>query len=808
MAKRYRVAVIGGGVIGCSVLYHLTKLGWKDVCLLERKELTAGSTWHAAGGFHSLSGNPGLARLQSYTVRLYPEIQKLSGQDVGLHRTGGLSIVSSQDWWDFLRADQARHKLLGIHTELLGPGEIKRLYPLVEIDSVLGGVFDPDDGHVDPSGVTHAYAKAARLAGAEVLRHTRVTALRPSGRQTWNLTTDTGVEIEAEHVVNAAGLWAREVGSMAGVKLPLIPIEHHYLITDDIPEVLALDRELPFLADLDGEIYIRQERGGVLVGVYEKAARPWAVAGTPWDYGQNELLPPDIDRLTDELAIGYARFPAIANAGIRRIINGPFTFSPDGNPLIGPVQQAPNYWVACGVMAGFSQGGGVGLAVAQWIVNGEPEGDLHGLDVARFGPYATPAYVEEKATEFYANRFQMPYPNRFWPAGRINRTSVLFDLLQQKRAIFGVSFGLEIPMYFAPLGEEPVEQLTLRRSNAFGSVAGEVRALSAGVGVLDNSSSACYEISGRECAAALDEMFANTLPGIGELVHGIILSQAGRLNAHLLMTRVASDQFMLWGPGYLQSAHQRWFGKHLPASVSFSNVSDGFVSLVLAGPRSRELLQRMTRDDCSDAAFPFMSVRNIALGYAPATVMRYTVTGELGFTVCVAATQLRALYETLFKAGSDFGIVDFGLYALNSMRLEHGVGTWNREFSPDFSPNAAGLDGFIDFTKPSFIGRAAAVAQRAAAPNQILASFLVDAPDVDPSGYEPIWRGKEMVGFATSGGYGHRLRSGIALGYIDAAMVDEKGLEMSVFGQRRSAVPRPLRKADAELLTRNDPVVG
>ncbi len=446
MKSHARVAVIGGGVIGCSILYHLTKLGWKDVVLIERKELTAGSSWHAAGGFHALNSNPGIAKLQSYTIQLYKEIEQISEQSVGMHMTGGINIAATQARWDFLRADHARHRVLGLETQLIGPAEIKALCPLMDVGKgVLGALYDSHEGHVDPSGATHAYAKAARLAGAEIYRHTRVVDLKPTGRGSWRVITDQG-EIEAEHVVNAAGLWAREMGAIVGAHLPLVPMEHHYLITDDLPELEQISTELPLVLDLDAEIYLRQERKGMLVGVYEKDATPWALDGTPWDYGETELLPPQLDRLAEALVRGYERFPAVANAGIKRIVNGPFTFAPDGNPLVGPVPGIPNYWSACGVMAGFAQGGGVGLALAQWIVHGEPGEDIFAMDVARFGSFATPSYTVEKVKEFYSNRFILAYPNEYWPAARGTQTDVLYDVLKSRNAVFGVSYGLEVPL--------------------------------------------------------------------------------------------------------------------------------------------------------------------------------------------------------------------------------------------------------------------------------------------------------------------------------------------------------------------------
>ncbi|WP_374598050.1 FAD-dependent oxidoreductase [Sphingosinicella sp.] len=789
MQKLYRVAVIGGGVVGCSVLYHLTKLGWTDVVLIERKELTAGSSWHAAGGFHALNSDPGVARLQSYTIGLYKEIEALSGQSVGMHMTGGLNIAATPERWEILRADQARHKVLGIDTELLGPAEIKALCPLVDVTDVLGAVYDPHEGHVDPSGATYAYAKAARNAGATVQRHTRVMDLRPTGRGTWRIITDTG-EIEAEHVVNAGGLWAREVGQMVGVNLPLIPMEHHYLLTDDIPEIAALERELTLILDLDAEIYMRQEGKGMLVGVYEKQATPWAVNGTPWDYGETELLPPQLERLSEELLKGYQRFPAVAEAGIRRIVNGPFTFTPDGNPLVGPVRGVPNYWSACGVMAGFAQGGGVGLTLAQWIINGEPEGDVYAMDVARFGDYATQSYVIDKAREFYSRRFAIAYPNEYWPAGRPCRTSALHRDLEQKNAVFGVSYGLEIPLFFAPAGEQPVETPSLSRSNAFRIAADEVAAVRGGVGIFDSSSFGKYEFSGKDAARFLDKLLANRLPGTGRVRLAPLLSDTGRLMGDLTAFKLAEDRFVLMGSGYLQNWHGRWFEAQGDGyQFVFRNRSDDWQGVVIAGPRSRELLQKVTRSDVSNDAFPFLSVRNMDVGFAPAIVARLSLSGELAYEIYTPANHLPSVYRLLFKAGRDLGLRDFGLQALNSMRLEKSIGIWSREYSRDYTAAEAGLERFVDFTKPSFIGRDAALRAREHTPPRRLVTFAVDADGADASGYEPIWAGDNHVGFVTSGGFGHRTGTSIAMGYVDTAVLDQlPEFEVSVLGVRRKAV--------------------
>jgi len=787
MKTHAQVVVVGGGVVGCSVLYHLTKLGCTDVVLCERKDLTAGSSWHAAGGFHAFNSDPAVARLQAYTISLYREIQELSGQDVGVHATGGLIVAETRERWDFLRADWARHRVLGLATELLSPAQVRELCPIMDVSRVRGAIFAPDEGHLDPYGATHAYAKAARVKGAEVYRHTRVMEIAPSGKGTWHVVTDQGT-IECEHVVNAAGLWAREVGHMVGVELPLVAMEHHYLITEDLPELQHATRELPGILDLDGEIYLRQERKGMLLGVYEKNATPWALAGTPWDHGETELLPPNLDRLTDSLEKGFQRFPSLANAGIRRIVNGPFTFTPDGNPLVGPVAGLHNYWAACGVMAGFSQGGGVGLALAQWIVHGEPEGDIYAMDVGRFGPYATRTYTVEKGREFYSRRFQIAYPNEYWPAGRPAKTSAVHGRLKMANAVFGVNYGLEFPRYFALPGEPADETPTLRRSNAFQAVREECHAARSAVGILDISSFSKYDVTGPRAAAALDKVLAGRLPGIGRIRLTPMLAPSGRLMGDLTTMRLAEDRFRIGGSGYLQTWHMRWFAEHLAREgVAVHNVTDQYGGLALTGPRSRELLARIARIDVSNAALPFMAVVPMDLAFAPAIVGRLSVTGELGYEIYVPTLHLSALLDAVLEASNGLGARHIGMYALNSLRLEKGFGIWSREFSRDYTPRMSGLDRFVAYDKPDFIGREAALQDRQSVPDKRLVTIAVESPDADAAGYEPIWLGDQMVGFVTSGGYGHCAEMSLAMGYLKSTIPDgQMGLSVSILGERRS----------------------
>ena len=787
MKRHVQVLVIGGGVVGCSVLYHLAKLGWREVALCERKELTAGSSWHAAGAFHALNSDGAMSRLQAYTVALYPQLQKESGQDIGLHYAGGLNVAATPERWDLLRADVARHKTLGLETHLVGPEEIRRLCPIMDTRGVLGAIYDPMEGHLDPSGATHAFARAARLLGAEIYRHTRVLALTATGRGSWEVQTDQG-PIEAEHVVNAAGLWAREVGQLVGVELPLAPMEHHYLITEDLAELRGAARELPVVVDLDGEMYMRQERGGVLLGVYETPATPWAVNGTPWDYGDRELLPPDIERLTVALEKGFTRFPVLHTAGIRRIVNGPFTFAPDGNPLVGPVPGVPNYWAACGVMAGFCQGGGVGLALATWMIEGEPEGDVFALDVARFGDYATRAYVQEKAREFYSRRFRIAYPNEYWPAGRPAKTSALHPHLVAGNAVHGVSYGLEYPLYFAPAGEAAEELPTLRRSAAFDTVGRECRTARSHGGILDASSFSRFEIAGPAAERALDQLLAGRLPQVGRARLTPMLSPRARLMGDLTTVRLSEERFVLFGSGYLQAWHLRYFRAHLPsAGVTLRNLSDDWGGIAIFGPRARALLACVTGGEAGAAPLPFMGARMMDVGLAPALVMRLSVTGEHGYEIHAPQVYLPGIYARLKQAAADLGVIDVGMYALLSLRIEKGFGIWSREFSRDYTAAESGLDRFVAYDKAAFIGRDAALRERDAPPRRRLVLLEVAAADAEANFLEPVWEGDARVGFITSAAYGHTCGKSLAMGYLDsAAAAPGTALEVTIVGERRA----------------------
>lgn len=838
MRTEARVVVIGGGVVGCSVLYHLARAGWTDVMLVERSELTSGSSWHAAGGFHTLNGDPNVAKLQAYTVGLYRELEALSGQSCGLHLTGGVMMADSPERMDFLRLVHAKGRCLGMETEIITPSEAKAMFPLMDERNFVGALWDPVEGHLDPSGTTHAYAKAAQGLGAEIVLRNRVVELTQDPDGTWNVVTEAGT-VRAEHVVNAGGLWAREVGRMAGLELPVLAMEHMYLLTEPMPEVAAFNREtgreLVGVIDFKGEIYTRQERDGILLGTYEKDCRPWSPQVTPWDFG-HELLAPDLDRIAPSLEVGFRHFPALERAGIRQVINGPFTFAPDGNPLVGPVQGLTNFWVACAVMAGFSQGGGVGLALANWMVEGDPGHDVFGMDVARFGEWATLRHTNAKVRETYARRFSIRFPNEELAAARPAQTTPLYDIQTgENRAVMGVTWGMEVPLWHAPEGEPARDVLSFHRSNDFSPVGDEVRAVRERVGVTEIANFAKFAVTGPGAEAWLDRLLANRMPRPGRIALAPMLNEAGKLIGDFTVARSAPERFMVWGSSAAQIHHLRWFEAHLPAdgSVRVERLGMRLMGLMLAGPRARDVLAALADADVSAAAFRFMDHREMDVGGCPALVNRLSYTGDLGYEIWVEPCYLRTLYRAVKAAGAAHGIADFGMRALLSMRLEKGWPTWFAELRPIYGAEEGAMERFVDLRKPDFLGRAAAEAERARGPRLRRVSFVIDAEDADVMGDEPVWaRGVEdpgavaaphgygaprfdasgaevarrdgrrdgdwrVVGWVTSGGYGHFVRASLAQGYVPAALAarDEAGLfEVEILGRRRPAriAPEPL----------------
>ena len=799
MKTTTRVAVIGGGVVGCSVLYHLTKLGWSDVMLIERSELTSGSTWHAAGGFHTLNGDTNMAALQGYTIKLYRELEEITGMSCGLHHVGGVTLAEDQERFDMLKAERAKHRFMGLETEIVSPEDIAKIAPVTNIDGIVGGLYDPLDGHLDPSGTTHAYAKAARMGGATIETHCKVveTNQRPDG--SWDVVTNKGT-VHAEHIVNAGGLWAREVGAMAGVYFPLHPMEHQYIVTDEVPEIAAIidaGGEHPHVMDPAGESYLRQEGRGLCIGFYEQPCKPWAVDGTPWDFG-HELLPDDFDKIEDSIAFAYNRFPALERAGVKSVIHGPFTFAPDGNPLVGPVPGMRNYWSACAVMAGFSQGGGVGLMLAQWMVEGECERDTFAMDCARFGNWITPGYTRPKVIENYQKRFSIAYPNEELPAARPFRTTPMYDIFDGMGAVWGAQYGLEVPNYFATGDEPRYETPSFRRSNAFDATAREVKAVRENVGINEVHNFGKYLVKGAGARPWLDRIMAGRVPQPGRLSLTPMLSPKGRLIGDFTISCLSEEEFQLTASYGSQAYHMRWFLQNMDAGVHLENISDTRNGFQIAGPKAREVLQSCTRSDVSDMRF--MDVRRLTVGMADCIVQRVSYSGDLGYEIYCDLPSQRALWDSLWSAGQEHGMKPFGMRAMMSLRLDKFFGSWLSEFSPDYTAAETGLDRFISFRKDvDFIGRSAAEAERDAGPSRKLCAFEVDADDADVVAYEPIWLDGAVVGFCTSGGYSHHAQKSVGLGFVPVERAQE-GLEVEIeiLGSRRRArlITSPLFDAD------------
>ncbi|MEM7290654.1 MAG: FAD-dependent oxidoreductase, partial [Pseudomonadota bacterium] len=776
-----KVVVIGGGIVGCSILFHLAKFGWKDVVLLERDELTSGSSWHAAGQIHTISSDPNISRLQGYTIDLYREIQELSGQDVGLHMTGGFYLASTKEWYDYLKRERSKARYMGLNQEFISPEEVAKRHPLIDPKHYYAALWDDQDGDLDPSGATYAFAKAARHYGAQYFTHTPAIETNQRADGTWGVVTPRGT-IHAEHIVNCGGLWAREVGDLHHLPLPVQPMEHHYLLTEAIPDVVNHEGRLPCGIDYEANIYFRQERDGMLLGTYEPKGTPWKVEGTPMDFG-HELLNPDLERIADRLELGFERIPALANAGIRTTINGPFTFGPDGNPMIGPVPGRRNLWVAVGVMAGFCQGGGVGLTMAEWMIDGEPSIDVWAMDVARFGDWASPDWGTVKSTENYERRFVMTFPNETLPKGRKQKTTALYDRLVAKGAVMDQGFGLENALWFANDADDAHEEPTFERNRSFDYVAAEVKAVREAVGAIEIANFAKHEFRGSGARAFLDNVLAGYVPKPGRLTLTPMLTEKGKLYGDLTVACLAEDHFMLFGSGAMQEAHRRWFESRLPETVTYANVSDDWHGIALSGPKSRDLLAKITRDDVSAECFKFRDLRQTIVGDVPVIINRISFSGELGYEIYCKPQYLIRLSESIEESGEGLGLKWYGARALLSMRLEKSWGVWTLDYRPDFTAGQSGMDVFINWKK-DFIGKEAAEKERAEGVDKKLVTLVIDVNGIDVSNDEAVLKDGEAVGYISSGGYAHHVKKSVALGYVPTELAEGgTKLEVEILGE-------------------------
>lgn len=766
MRTHAQAVVIGGGVIGCSILYHLAKLGWTDVVLLERDELTSGSTWHAAANIHGLHDSTNISRIQHYTMNLYKALEEETGQSCGVFQPGSLYLAQTEAREHQLRLQAAKAKFYGMNFHEIDRAEAERLHPLVDFDGIRCVMFEPDGGNVDPSGVTNAYAIGARQRGAEIHRFTPVTATVPQPDGTWIVATPKG-NIHTEWVINAAGLWGREVAQLAGITLPLLPTEHQYFVTETIPRIAALDRRLPSVADRDGEYYLRQEGQGLLVGAYEKDVRFWAEDGTPQGFG-HELFADDLERIEDNMMRAIARVPAVGEAGIKRVINGPMIWSPDSNVLYGPHPDLRNYFCCNGIIPGFSQSGGMGLMAAQWIINGESDYDMFAWDVARFGPWADAKFTKARVGDQYAKRFAIHFPNEERSAGRPVRTRPVYEMQKAMGGVFGLNYGWEDPLWFADT-PDVAETNGFTRQNWFAPVGREARMLRQTAGIIDISTFAKYVVKGPGAADWSNAVFANHMPdSVGRSCLTPLIGVNGGIAGDFTVTRLAGDAFMIIGGGAAERYHQRfWNAVPLPAGTTFESRTDDMCGFNVAGPQSRALLAQLTDADLSNDAFPFMRSQQITVAGVDVVALRVSFTGDLGWELhCAQADQLQ-LYKALLAVGRDLGAGPVGSRALMSLRIEKGYGSWGREYSPEYWPQEVGLDRLIKCEK-DFLNKNSYLKIKDNAPREFLQVIeVVDVTEADASGGEPIFLPDGTpVGRVTSGTYGYHVEKSLALGYL------------------------------------------
>ncbi|MDH5797618.1 MAG: FAD-dependent oxidoreductase, partial [Paracoccaceae bacterium] len=738
MRTHAQAVVIGGGVIGCSILYHLAKLGWQDVVLLERSELTSGSTWHAAANIHGLHDVTNISRLQHYTMNLYRELEQETGQGCGVFQPGSLYLAQTEAREHQLRLQAAKAKRYGMNFHEISRDEAERLHPLVDFSGIRCIMYEPDGGNVDPSGVTNAYAVGARQRGAEIHRFTPVTGTEAQPDGTWIVRTEKG-DIRTPWVINAAGLWAREVAAMAGVDLPLIPTEHQYFVTETIAEIAALDRRLPSVADRDGEYYLRQEGLGLLVGAYEKDMKFWAENGTPPDFG-HELFADDLERIEPNMMRAIDRVPAVGEAGIKRVINGPMIWSPDSSALFGPVPERDGYFCCCGIIPGFSQNGGLGKLAAEWIIEGEPSLDMFGWDLARYGSWAGKAFTKARVQDQYANRFKIHFPNEERMAGRPVRVRPAYEFQKSIGGVFGLNYGWEHPLWFAAEGEPTEETYGFTRQNWWEPVGREARMLRDTAGIIDISNFAKYRVKGAGAEDWLNAVFANRMPrSVGRSCLTPLIGVRGGVAGDFTVTRLAEDEFWVVGSGMAERFHRRfWKMVPLPEGTRFESLTEDVCGFNLAGPRARDILARLTNADLSNTAMPFMRSARMSVAGIDCVAIRVSFTGDLGWELHCATGDQLALYTALLNAARDYGAGPVGLRALLSLRVEKGYGSWGRDYSPEYWPQESGLDRLVKADK-DFLNKTAWERIKDTPPREGMTMLEVDVTDADASGGEPVF---------------------------------------------------------------------
>ena len=790
MKTHAQVVVIGGGVIGCSILYHLTKLGWSDVVLLERDELTSGSTWHAAANIHGLHDSTNISRIQHYTMNLYKELEEETGQGCGVFQPGSLYLAQTENRSHQLQLQASKARLYGMKFSEVSRGEAEELHPLVNFDGIRTIMWEPDGGNVDPSGVTAAYAAGARQKGAEIYRFTPVTATTQQPDGSWVVETPKG-NIQSRWVVNAAGLWGREVARLAGLELPLQPTEHQYFVTETIAEIAGMDRRLPSVADRDGEYYLRQEGQGLLVGAYERDVRFWAENGTPFGFG-HELFDDDLERIEENMMRAIGRVPAVGEAGIKRIINGPMIWSPDSNVLFGPVPELKNYFCCNGIIPGFSQSGGMGLLAAEWIIEGETKYDMFAWDMARFGTWASKEFTKSRVGDQYAHRFSIHFPNEERAVGRPVRTRPVYEMQKEMCAVMGLNYGWEHPLWFADT-QGVVDTNGFTRQNWWGPVGEECKMLRTRAGIIDISNFAKYVVRGEKARQWLDAVFANKMPTeVGRCCLTPLISVRGGLAGDFTVTLLDENEYWILGSGMAERYHKRFFNAvPLPDGVTFESRTVDVCGFNVAGPKSRDILQRLTNASLKTEDFKFMRSKRIKLAGIDVMALRVSFTGDLGWEVHCKTEDQKALYTALIEVGREFVAGPVGSRALMSMRVEKGYGSWSREYSPEYWPHEQGMERLCKLDKDFLNKNALEEVLAKNAREQMVLLHLdeaaVIASNADATGGEPIFKGGEGVGRVTSGAYGYTVGKSLALAMVKGVEPGDE-VDVMVLGQPHKAM--------------------
>jgi dimethylglycine dehydrogenase len=802
MKTHARVVVIGGGVVGVSTLYHLAQKGWSDVVLVERAELTAGSTWHAAGLLPLFNMSYTVGQLHKYSVDLYKRLPAETGQDVSFHVTGNLRLATCRERMDEYQKYCGTANTIGVPFQVIGPQQVKELWPLVELGdgadlpAIVGALYHPDDGHIAPADLTMALRKGARSRGAEIYEQTEVTAVSRSRSGEWQLQTSKG-DIVAEHVVCATGNYARQVGRMFGLNVPAIPVEHQYIVYDESPELKSYrqagGRELAVLRESDKSYYLREERLGWILGPYEAGAPARFADGVPEWFGKS-LFEGDIERLLPHVEAAQRRVPALANCGIKDIVNGPISYTPDGSPMVGPAWGVRNLWINEGHSFGITSAGGSGWQLAEWIVEGEPGIDMLAVDPRRFGPYTSKRYVVQKNEETYRNVFVIHFPDEERADARPAKTSPVYDKLKHMGAVFGQRYGWERANWFAPPGVDAKDQWSFRRSNYFEHVGNECRRLRDGVGVIDLTPFTKHEVSGPGAEAWLDKLVANKVPAkIGRMALCHALTRRGGIRSEFTITKLGEQHFYVVSAGAAERYDGDYLQKALPTdgSVALRNITTSRGCFVLAGPRSREVLAKLTDLPLDNTAFPWLTAQTAEVALATDVyLLRVNFVGALGWELHIPIEYAHHLFDSLFAAGEEFQIGMVGMRAMESLRLEKSYRMWGSDMTPDYTPFEAGLDRFVRIGKGEFIGREALQAQLAAGvPNRFVTMEIHGVIDADPLGNEPLFDEQgAMIGRATSGYYGHVLKKSLAIGYVKSPYATVgTHLQIEILGERKAA---------------------